>query len=95
MNAFKTFLVWLLSGALIGVVVASLVAPGILAWNNTPGEGQALCDCVKATRSTATDLLKAQLIGAGTGSVLSMGLALLLRRRKSHLPAPPSPASPG
>jgi hypothetical protein len=95
MNALKTFLVWFFLGALLGVIAASLVAPGMLAWNNTPGEGQALCDCVKVTRSTSTDLIKAQLISGIVGAVLFLGLGALLSRRRKAPDGPTSPTTAG
>src|SRR5947209_294278 len=65
---------WLSAGALLGLFAASLLAPGYLRWNNTPGTGQALCDCAKVTHDTATELLALQAEAATAGGVVFLAI---------------------
>lgn len=77
-----------LTGFVVGVVAASFLAPPYLAWDNTPRNGQALCNCLDVVENTTRSLLKAQLTGGLSGALVAL-LALLaftLGRRK---PAPP------
>ncbi|MFN0061864.1 MAG: hypothetical protein ACKVPX_05030 [Myxococcaceae bacterium] len=85
-----------LLGALTGAVVASWVWPNYLAWNNTPGVGQALCDCVQVTRDTASQLIRAQAIGAVAGALLFSFFAVVFFRREkpAQAPAPAAPPPP-
>jgi hypothetical protein len=70
-------LVFGLVGALIGVVVASLVVPPSLSWYNEPGNisggkstVQTLCNIPELIQYTSHRLLMGQLIGGGIGAVL-------------------------
>ena len=92
MNALKTFLVWILLGAVLGGVAASLVGPGYLTWDNTATDPSAMCNCLKTSRNTATELIQIQSIGAVIGAVLFLVLGFLVRRR-SH-PHPPAALPP-
>lgn len=80
MQALKTVLLWMLTGVITGAGVAAAVAPGMLAWNNTPGTGTALCDCAKVTRGTASELIRAELVGAAAGALVFLVLGFLLVR---------------
>ena len=88
-----------LLGALVGAIVASLLAPGFLTWYNTPGAStQSLCNCPELTREVTAQLLRAQLIGAAVGGIAFGIAALVLGRRKKPAPAAapldPPPAGP-
>ena len=69
-------LTFMLVGALVGVVVASLVVPPVLAWYNAPGAiapgrtVETLCNLPELIRYTARRLLLGQLIGAAVGALL-------------------------
>lgn len=93
MNALKSIFLCLFMGAVVGTTAASWLAPSYLAWNNTPGQGQALCDCVKVTRDTAHELIQFQIIGAGAGAVLFLlfGVLVLGVGRRSKPKLPPTP----
>lgn len=81
-----------LVGFVLGVTVASLVAPPYLAWYSTPGAGQALCNCVDVVKNTASSMLQAQLIGAGIGAFLGALLALWWRPKPAKAAEPSTPA---
>jgi hypothetical protein len=103
MATFKNLVLFALLGAVAGFAVASWVTPGILTWNNTPGLGQALCNCTESTRNTAAALIHYQLVGMGLGAVAAaVGGGVILRRRgqtakakatKSETPPPPPGAA--
>jgi hypothetical protein len=75
---------WVSAGALLGLFAASLLAPTYIGWDNTPGSGQALCDCAKVSRETASRLLgiQAESAGVGGGMFLVVGIVMEVRRRK-------------
>jgi hypothetical protein len=81
---------WVSAGALLGLFAASLMAPSYISWDNTPGSGQALCDCAKVSKETANRLLGIQAEAAGGGGVvfLVIGIVMEVRRRKKVAAAP-------
>lgn len=91
MKTFKTLLIFALSGALIGAVLASLVAPALLGWYNSPGMGKALCDCLETVKDTTARLVKAQLLGTliGTLSALIVGILVVKASRRHPVPTLP------
>lgn len=86
------FLVWFLSGALVGTVVASLIAPVALeTLLASTGAQDAMCQCAELVNRTATKLITIQLIGAVTGAV-TFPLVAWLVRRKFNKPSEVAPA---
>lgn len=80
-SAVKTVMLFLLSGAIVGAVVASLIAPGLYAWAATPGETtQEIISRVSVIREATSMLMKAQAIGAGIGSLAGLVTGVLLAR---------------
>jgi hypothetical protein len=97
MTLVKRLLLFILCGAVLGNAIATVFTPGYLAWDNTPGQGQALCNCTEVTKNTATSLIRAQLLGTGIGAGVFLILGLFLAgRRKPQRPEPvvtaPTPA---
>ncbi len=96
----KTTVILMLAGALLGVLVASLVVPPALAWYTAPGglpEGtqiQALVQIPEVIRYATGRLMRWQLIGAGIGAVIGLGVGLFLTARgtrvatSDHRPTP-------
>ena len=77
-SALKTILLFLLAGALLGIVVASLIAPGLYAWAATPGQGtQEIVSRVSVIREATSMLMKAQSIGAGVGALAGLVVGIL------------------
>jgi hypothetical protein len=78
----KRFLLWTLGGAVLGAIVASLIAPSFLISQNTTRFPEAQCNCIQVTRDTAESLIRWQLVGAavGAGALLLVGVLLWMRR---------------
>jgi hypothetical protein len=90
----KTTLMFVLAGAFIGAVVASLVVPPALAWYTSPGglprgaEISAVVQIPEVIRYATTRLIWGQLIGAGIGGAAGLVLGILIRRGGKGAPAP-------
>jgi hypothetical protein len=97
MNAVKTVCVWMLVGALLGVVGASLIVPPVLAWYNETGSVtsgksiETLCNLPDVIRNTSTKLIRWQAIGAGVGALLFLFPGTMTVRRRREAPAPATP----
>jgi len=86
----KSILLWILVGALLGVVAASFVVPPMLSWYNESGylsqNGQpaAMVNLPQVVRYATSRLIRGQAIGAGIGAIVFfvLGLAFGGRRRK-------------
>ena len=80
-------LVLVLSGALLGIAVASAVVPPALAWYTAPGglpqgaQIQALVEIPEVIRYSTGRLIRGQLIGAALGAVVGLGLGMLTNTR--------------
>lgn len=84
-SAVKTVMLFLLSGAIVGAVVASLIAPGLYAWAATPGETtQEIISRVSVIREATSMLMKAQGIGAGAGALAGLIVGVLFSRSLSR-----------
>ena len=90
----RRLLVFGLVGALVGVVVASLVVPPSLSWYNEPGNisagtsaVQTLCNIPELIQYTSRRLLEGQLIGGGIGAVLFAVVGAFLGRERVASPA--------
>jgi hypothetical protein len=98
MEKLKTVLTFMLGGAILGNLVATLVMPRYIAWNNSaPLAKQQQCDLELVVRSVTSDLISAQLIGSGIGAVVFLVLGLLFIRTRAQkqksTPPPPAPTA--
>jgi hypothetical protein len=85
--ALKTVGVFALLGAIVGDVLATLIAPSFLTWYNTPGAGaiQTICEPATMSRTIFNQLIRSQLVGALVGAVaLAVVGALVVRRRMAR-----------
>ena len=86
----KTYLLLMLSGALLGVVAASYIVPPALSWYTSPGglpqgaQIQAVVQIPEVIRYATTRLMRGQLIGGvlGAGLGLALGIVLASRARR-------------
>jgi gas vesicle protein len=82
MGHIKRVLIFMLSGAIVGEVIATIVAPSFITWWNTPGVGapQAICDLPAIFHKSIHDLILGQLIGAVLGAAIAMILGIAVSR---------------
>ena len=89
----KTVLIFVLAGALLGIVVASVVVPPALAWYTAPGglpqgaQIQALVQIPEVIRYSTGRLIRGQLIGGAIGATVGLivGIALSVRSRPKKI----------
>jgi hypothetical protein len=94
----RTGLILMLSGALVGIGVASVFVPPMLSWYTSPGglpqgaQIQAVVQIPEVIRYTTSKLLLWQSIGAGVGAVAGLALRLAFRpkSRPATVPSVPS-----
>ena len=94
MNAFRTLLLWITSGGLLGSLLSSVIAKRLVPEFNAPISGvYAQCDCASVTLGTAASMFRWTLIGLAVGAVagLVLGLISAMAREKKH-DAPAKPA---
>lgn len=86
----KTMGVFALIGAIVGDVLATLIAPSFLTWYNTPGAGavQTICDIRQMSQTIFDQLIRAQLIGAVAGAVVLAVVGVVVARRRMAREAP-------
>jgi hypothetical protein len=100
---FRTVLIFVLSGAILGAVAASFVVPPALGWYNEAGflsqqrQVQALVNLPQIIKYTTDRLLKGQAIGAGIGAFtfLILGLYSAGSSRRRSRPAPAGAGTTG
>lgn len=83
----KNILIFVLAGALLGIVVASLVVPPALAWYTAPGglpqgaQIQALVQIPEVIRYSTGRLIRGQMIGAAIGAIAGFGVGFFASAR--------------
>ena len=97
----KTTLIWVLAGALLGVVAASYIVPPALSWYAEPGgvpsgQGvQSLVQIPEVMKYTTAKVLRGQFIGGIIGAAAGLALAITMQVRNRRPAAPePGPPSP-
>lgn len=91
----KTVLILILTGALLGVAVASYVVPPALSWYSAPGglpentEIRALVQIPDVIRYATAKLIYGQAVGAGIGAVVGLILGMVVAFKRRPVPAPP------
>jgi hypothetical protein len=80
----KNVLIFVLAGALLGILVASLVVPPALAWYTAPGglpqgaQIQALVQIPEVIRYSTGRLIRGQMIGAAIGAAIGLGVGFFV-----------------
>jgi len=88
----RMFLVWMVSGAFSGMMVATVLAPRILeTMLASTGAKDAMCQCTELVNNTGALLIKTQLWGAAIGAGLFPLVAWLAKRRFGRASPPPAP----
>ncbi|MBS1818296.1 MAG: hypothetical protein JSU08_10225 [Acidobacteria bacterium] len=88
----KNALLLMLSGALLGAIVASFIVPPMLSWYTSPGglpQGAAIPAVVQipeVIRYATTRLMWGQTIGALIGAALGLALSVATRRKPTVVP---------
>ncbi len=83
----KTILILVLTGALLGVLVASYVVPPALSWYTAPGglpqgaQIQAIVQIPEVIRYATGRLIRGQMIGSAIGAILGLVAGILLVRK--------------
>lgn len=84
----KTTLIFVLLGALLGVVAASYIVPPALSWYSEPGglpqgtQIQALVQIPEVIRYATGRLIRGQMIGAGLGGVVGLVLGIMTASKR-------------
>ena len=84
----KTVLIFVLSGALLGVVAASYVVPPALSWYTAPGglpkgaQIQAIVEIPEVIRYATGKLMRGQFIGGAIGAVAGLVAGILAVRKR-------------
>jgi hypothetical protein len=87
----KTALVLTLSGALVGIVAASVLVPPMLSWYTSPGglprgaQIEAVVQIPEVVRYVTSRLLWGQTIGAGIGAALGLTVSWMTRSKTPAL----------
>ena len=97
----KGILIWILVGALLGIVAASFIVPPMLSWYNeagylsNAGQPAAMVNLPEVVKYSTSRLIRGQAIGAAIGAVVFFGLGLVLGRGRRRRPAStPTAATP-
>lgn len=95
----KGILIWVLAGALAGVVAASFIVPPMLSWYNEAGylsqgsQPAAMVSLPQVVRYATDRLIRGQAIGAAIGAVVFFVLGLAFGRKRASPRRPPAESS--
>ena len=96
----KGILIWVLIGALLGIVAASFIVPPLLGWYNEAGylskgnQAAAMVNLPEVVRYTTTRLIRGQAIGGLIGAVVFFMLGLSFGGRRRRAAAGAAAAAP-
>ena len=96
----KNIVILMLTGAILGIVLASYIVPPAIAWYTEPGglpgaaNVQALVQIPEVIRSATSKLLRGQMVGAVIGAAGGLALGIAWSRRKTRAAPPPAAVKP-
>ncbi len=96
----KGILIWILLGALLGIVAASFIVPPMLSWYNEAGylakggQPAAMVNLPEVVRYATTRLMRGQAIGGLTGAAVFFVLGLSFGGRRKRRAGDPAAAAP-
>ncbi len=96
----KGILIWVLLGALLGIVAASFIVPPMLSWYNEAGylakggQPAAMVNLPEVVRYSTTRLMQGQAIGGLIGAALFFVLGLSFGGRRKRRTADAAAAAP-
>jgi hypothetical protein len=96
----KTTIILMLSGALVGVLLAALIVPPSLAWYSAPGglpkgaQIQAVVEIPEVIRYATDKLIRWQAIAAAIGAIVGLGAGISMSVR-GGAKRPTNPTPPG
>jgi hypothetical protein len=85
----KSIAIWVLAGALAGIVAASFVVPPMLSWYNEAGflsqgnQPAAMVNLPQVVRYSTSRLIRGQAIGGAIGAVTFFALGLAFGRKRA------------
>ena len=99
----KGAVIWILAGALAGIIAASFIVPPMLSWYNEAGflsqgnQAAAMVNLPAVVRYSTSRLIRGQAIGAVIGAAVFFALSLAFGSRRRRRAAPPTgtPVGPG
>ena len=99
----KGAVIWILAGALAGIVAASFIVPPMLSWYNEAGflsqggQAAAMVNLPEVVRYSTSRLIRGQAIGAVIGAAVFFALSLAFgsRRRRRAATTTGTPDGPG
>ena len=86
----KGAVIWILAGALAGIIAASFIVPPMLSWYNeagylsNAGQPAAMVNLPDVVKYSTTRLIRGQAIGAAVGAVVFFVLGLALGRKRTR-----------
>ena len=95
----KNILIFVLAGALLGIIAASVVVPPALAWYTAPGglpqgaQIQALVQIPEVIRYSTGRLIRGQMIGAAIGAIAGLGVGFFASARSRQAISSPATRS--
>ncbi|MGQ0506376.1 MAG: hypothetical protein ACT4TC_13775 [Myxococcaceae bacterium] len=91
MALFIKLLLFFFCGGAFGNLVASMIAPRFLVWDNTTRTGMNMCSCIETVRDTTGAMLRYQLVGTVIGGVAALALGIVIQLKWRAKP----PTTPG
>ncbi len=96
METFKRLMLWVLAGAILGVIAGTLGARMYVPWNNTAEMSQTtVCNLPVIIKQSMDTLVSWQLIGGGIGAFAGIAAGVTsAQRRKRQAAAQAAPKAP-